>query len=263
MQKIIWLSDLHFDPQSLVQGHDSGARLTAAIDLINAQHADAACCVITGDMVETASDESYSTLAERLASLKIPVLPMTGNHDDRAMLSAHLTYPNASSDGFVHYAVGLEDHVLICLDTLDQGNDSGLLCAERLAWFRHALTAAGDTPVSIFMHHPPLKLGLSMLDPDNLSNSDAFWRMVEDFPTVRSVFAGHVHRATMSSHKGITVNTLPAVIYQAPPEHPSWDWNNFSPAREAPKLGVIHFDQDQTTVHLDEICPFEIGGPAS
>lgn len=259
MQKIIWVSDLHYDPHALVQGHDPRVRLKAAIDLINTQHADAACCVITGDLVETASPESYAALREALAGLRVPLLPLAGNHDDHAQLRAAFPLPAAAMDGFVQYAVDVEGHVLIALDTLDAGKASGLLCAARLTWLRSALAAAGDRPVSLFMHHPPVQLGLSMLDPDGLAEADAFWDVVDSYPSVRMVFAGHVHRATMSHRKGVTIATLPSVLYQAPAERPSWDWTSFAPAKEAPKLGVVHLGEDQTTIHLDEICAYDLG----
>lgn len=261
MQKLIWISDLHYDPHALVQGHDPRLRLEATIDLINAHHGDAACCVVTGDMVETASDAAYDALRDALRRIELPVLPLAGNHDQHALLRRRFPLPDAAMEGFVQYAVALDGHVLIALDTLDEGKDSGLLCADRLAWLKSALQAAGDTPVSIFMHHPPVKLGLSMLDPDNLANAEAFWEVVDAFPSVRSVFAGHVHRATVTQRKGVMIATLPSVLYQAPPERPSWDWDSFKPAKEAPKLGVITLGPAQSTLHLDEICAYETGGP--
>ena len=260
MQKLIWLSDLHYDAQALVQSHDPRVRLEAAIDLINAHHADAACCVVTGDMVETASDASYAALRAALGRLSVPVLPLTGNHDSHALLRTHLPVPEGAMPDFVQYAVGLDGHVLIALDTLDEGKDSGLLCEARLNWLQTALEAAGDTPVSIFMHHPPVKLGLAMLDPDNLANAEAFWEIVDRYPSVRTIFAGHVHRPTTSHRKGVTITTLPSALYQALPENPPWNWSTFVPAREVPRLGVVHIGAEQTTIQFEDICAYEHGG---
>ena len=261
MQKIIWVSDLHYDPHALVQGHDPRVRLNAAIDRIAAHHPDAVCCVITGDMVETPTAENYAALADEFRRLNMPLLPLCGNHDSHALLRAHFPLPDAAMPQYVQYAVGLEDHVLIALDTLDEGKDSGRLCQARLDWLKATLESAGDTPVSLFMHHPPVKLGFSILDQDDLADADRFWGIAEGFPNLRNIFAGHVHRPTVTHRKGVTITTLPSVLYQAPPEMPAWDWSSFAPAQEAPRLGVIHLSGGQTTVHMDEICAYELGGP--
>lgn len=260
MLKLIWMSDLHYDAHALVHGHDPRVRLDAAITLINTHHSDAACCIITGDMVETASPEAYTALREALGRLSVPVLPLAGNHDRRGLLRDHLPLPEGVMSEFVQYAVNADGHVLIALDTLDEGSDAGTLCPARLDWLDQTLDAAADSPVSLFMHHPPAPLGLTMLDPDGLQAADAFWAVVNRYPSVRSVYAGHVHRATFGHRGQVTLATLPSVLYQAPPERPRWDWDSFAPAQEAPKLGVLQLGETQSTLHLDEICTYELGG---
>ncbi|MDJ0823517.1 MAG: phosphodiesterase [Paracoccaceae bacterium] len=259
MTKLIWMSDLHFTAEGDVLGHDPRARLEAAISHINAHHDDAAYCVISGDLVNRGTPGDYATLAQALDGLTIPYLPMAGNHDDRALVRAHLPIPNDTMAAFVQYAVAAEGAAILCLDTLDPGKDSGAFCEDRKGWLRAALSAAGDTPAVIFMHHPPLPLCLPMQDADRLRDGEAFLQLLQGFDNVTYLCCGHVHRPITGTTHGIPFATMRSVLYQAPPPQPAWDWESFAPAKEAPALGVLKIGPSGVTLQYDQFCAFEIG----
>lgn len=158
--KFIWLSDLHYVAEGLVQGHDPQLRLKLAVDFIVQQHSDAVACVITGDLVDLANLKNYQSLHSHLQQLPMPVLPMTGNHDDRTLLRTVLPLPDQAMADFVQYGYDFGPVRLLCLDTLIPGEDAGFLCADRLQWVEQELENAGDRPVILAMHHPPFDLGL-------------------------------------------------------------------------------------------------------
>ena len=158
--KVIWLSDLHFVADGLVQGHDPRVRLAKAVEFINAHHADAAYCVISGDLVDRATSTDYVALKVILKDLNVPLLPMVGNHDDRAMLKDVLPLPATAMLDFVQYTVKDGAALIVCLDTLVPGSDHGTLCETRLSWLARVLSDTRDRPALVFMHHPPMALGL-------------------------------------------------------------------------------------------------------
>ncbi len=254
--KLIWLSDPHFTATGDVLGHDPRVRLDAAIARINGDHADAALCVISGDMVNRATDADYAAIAVQLDTLKVPVLPMVGNHDDRALFAKHLPTPPGLA-GFIQYAIDTPDGVVACLDTHDPGADSGAFCAARVAWLRDLLGQGKLT--SLIMHHPPMSLGLPMQDQDQLAQGDAFLDLIETYDSVTQLMIGHVHRPITGSVRGIPFATMRSVLYQAPPPQPAWDWDSFAPAPEAPAMGVVTLDQGQVTIRYEDICPFGVG----
>lgn len=254
--KIIWLSDLHYVARGGVMGHDPRIRLNAAIDLINAHHGDAVFCVISGDMVNRGTKTDYAAVAAHLAQLDVPVLPMVGNHDRRALFAEHLKTPKGQ-DGFVQYAVETPDGLIACLDTLDEGADSGAFCEARLSWLEARL--GQGRPTCLFMHHPPMPLGLPMQDTDRLADGERFLDLLDRFGTVRQLFIGHVHRPITGSVRGIPFATMRSVLYQAPPPLPAWNWDSFAPADEAPALGVIILDHGQVTLRYEDICPADHG----
>ena len=239
MTKLIWLSDLHFVAEGLVQEHDPRQRLKRAVDHVNAHHGDAAYCVVSGDLVDRATAEDYRAVRAGLDRLAMPWLPMTGNHDTRPLIREMLPVPAGGMADFVQYAVDTGRVLLVCLDTLTPGADGGSFCTPRQEWLRACLDAHADRPAIVFMHHPPMPLGLPMQDVDLIAEGDALLGLLSAHGNVRQLCIGHVHRPITGSVRGLPFATMRAVLYQAPPPVPAWDWDSFVPAAEAPALGVI------------------------
>jgi len=257
--KVIWMSDLHFVHEGTVLGYNPRVRLRMAIDHINAHHADAEMCIISGDLVNRGTSADYAALAQELERLSVPYYPMVGNHDDRALLRTHLPIPETTQPEFVQYSLETPVADLLCLDTQCVGQDAGESCDRRSDWLRSALRDAGAKPVYIFMHHPPMALGLPMQDLDCMRDGERFLDLISAFQSVRHLFIGHVHRPITGVVRGIPYATMRSVLYQAPPPQPAWDWDSFAPAREAPALGVLSLLEGDVALHYDQFCSFETG----
>ncbi len=104
MLQAVWMTDLHYAAAGEVAGIDVRARLAAAVTHINMHYAGTAFCIISGDMVQFETLETYDALKAQLAVLDVPYLPMVGNHDDRAMIKAHLDVPDNCMADFVQYS---------------------------------------------------------------------------------------------------------------------------------------------------------------
>lgn len=259
MRKLIWLSDLHYVAEGLVQDHDPRDRLARAIDYTNTHHGDAAVCVISGDMVDRATPEDYAALAAQLSGLSMPYLPMVGNHDDRDLLRTHLPLPTNTMSDFVQYAVQVGDDLILCLDTLTPGEDRGSFCEARMAWLRDQLITHSGARISVFMHHPPMPLGLPMQDADRLAEGEAVLQMLQGHAGIGHLFLGHVHRPVSGAMDGMPYAALRSVLYQAPAPWPAWDWDSFAPAKEAPALGVVSFETGGIRVHMAQFCDYADG----
>jgi len=109
---------------------------------------------LAGDLVDDPGTEVYNLLAEKLSGLKIPYLPMVGNHDDREMVKACLSVPELNSGSFIQYVVMAGGWRLIMLDTVKSGQMDGEICDERLQWLRAELEKDQKSPTLIFSHHP-------------------------------------------------------------------------------------------------------------
>lgn len=259
MLNVIWMSDLHFSCEGTVLGLDPRVRLQAAIDHTNNHFDEAEFCIISGDMVNRGTSQDYNALSSKLSSLNMPFYPMVGNHDDRSILRSSLPLPDNCMENFIQYFIAVQDCLLVCLDTQKTGSDSGELCEERKVWLREVLENANGSKVYIFMHHPPMALGLPMQDTENLDNGLAFLDLLSEYDCVKYMFIGHVHRPITGTVNGIHFATMRSILYQAPPPKPEWNWDTFKPSEEAPSLGLISITEAGANLQYLQFCDYATG----
>jgi 3',5'-cyclic AMP phosphodiesterase CpdA len=263
-EKYVWLSDLHVvAPGGRVLGYDPALRVSLAIRYIAQHHADATLCILSGDLTDDGKPDSYRNLKSILQDLPMPVLPLVGNHDDRAALIRELKPPISDGGSLVQYAVETRSGVVVCLDTQKPGFEGGYFADAQFKWLDDTLKSYADKPIYVFMHHPPLELGLTMQDKDRLENGEDVLARLERHSNIRHIFMGHVHRPVSGSVGGIPFTAMRSTIYQAPLPYPAWDWDTFSPAMEPPTMGIVLLNGDSTVVHFHQICDAHVGAPAS
>ncbi len=246
MIKLIHVTDPHLTvPGTDLFGLDPHERLDACLSHVEAQHGDADLLVISGDLTHDGEPPAYEALARRLEQTSAPWRVLMGNHDDRSAFFA--AFPNYTvRQGFVQEVVEVGATRVILLDTLQDGRTEGELCPERGEWLDRALVEAGERPVFIFMHHPPFAIHLPALDRIGLGLSEAFHARLKRHGNVRHIFAGHVHRQTSGSWRGIGFNTLSGTSHQAAA---IFNEDRFVTTLEPAAYGVILIDQDNVVVH--------------
>lgn len=251
--KIIWLSDLHLVSRGdSLFGRDPEKQLRAAIDNINKYHADAAYCVLSGDLVNDGDADVYNFLAEMLRGLKMPYLPMVGNHDDRELVKACLDVPDIHGGPFIQYAVQIGVWRLLLLDTVRAGHADGELCSDRLQWLKAELARDQSSPTLVFTHHPLLPLNLPMQDQESLKSGEQLLSILQVAGNVRHWCFGHVHRPVSGSFDNLGFTAMQSIAMQAPLPYPSWDWNSFVPADELPAFGIVHLARKSAVVHFQQ-----------
>ena len=259
MIKIIWMSDPHFQNTGTIAGLDPRVRLRAAINYLNEHHADADFAVMTGDLVGDDIEGDYRGIAAYLADAVVPIYPVMGNNDERNGFRKHLVLPDSVMPDFIQYTIEMPDGRFLFLDTHKLGSHAGQYCAERQFWLEEALRAAPTKPAYIFMHHPPLALGLPPQDTIMLDEGTVFVELLKRHRNVAHLFMGHVHRPTAGTVAGVPFATLGALSFQAPAPRPVWDWDSFRPPQEAPQLGVILIQGGNVVVQYTQFASYDIG----
>ena len=251
MLKILQITDCHLlPPGETVFGSDPQARLAAAVADINRYHADAALCVLTGDLVHHAVAAAYMVLRETLAALVVPWRLIPGNHDDRALMRAAFPDLPVDQHGFIQSAHDTPAGRLLFLDTVDPGVHTGAYCALRRAWLVAMLEASHDRPVYLFLHHPPFEIALPHIDQYRMVDGEAFAEAVAGHQNIRHLFFGHVHRPVSGSWRGIPFSALRGTNHQ--------NWLDFAETRrnisslEPPAYAIIFLAPDKTIVHLHD-----------
>jgi 3',5'-cyclic-AMP phosphodiesterase len=211
------ISDTHIAEKGrLLYGRvDTAAFLARAVQHLAGLSPRPDVVLATGDLVDAGRPEEYGHLRELLAPLPMPVHLIVGNHDRREALvdqfPDHRYLPRA---GFIQYVVEGFPLRLIALDTLIEGKDGGLICAERLAWLESRLAEAPERPTVIFMHHPPFLTGIHRMDGMGLSGAEDLAAVVRRHPQVERVLCGHLHRPIQVRWAGTVATTAPSTAHQ-------------------------------------------------
>lgn len=263
--KLIHLTDTHLvNAGERLYGLDPRARLDAAIADINRHHRDAGLAVVTGDLTHFGDAGAYQQFTESMAALRIPHVALVGNHDRRRACLQHVsTAPR--SGGFVQGITRTEVGTLMFLDTLDETTHAGRLCPERLVWLETALAnEPAETPLFIFMHHPPFAVGVKDMDDIALIERSDFERAIGPYvPRIRHLFFGHVHRPISGSWNGIAFSTCKGTNHQV-----ALDLSPDAPhlaSHEPPSYAIALISQESMIVHthdyLDRSPRFPFGKP--
>lgn len=163
------ISDTHFRSQN--------QKLYGFID-INAGNADVAsqlnalrerpdAVIVSGDIVNCGRPSEYEVARQVLGTIKSPLYLIPGNHDDKAHFLEYLRplCPQLGDDPEnIRYAVDDFATRLLFIDSSLAGHSKGWLTDNTVAWLEAELTASGDKPTAVFMHHPPLPLGNAQMD---------------------------------------------------------------------------------------------------
>ena len=199
MARFLHLTDLHVvAPGKLASGVlDTRSQLRAAVDRITELREPLGpldAVLVTGDVSDDGSPESYALARSELERLELPLLVIPGNHDDReAMRVAFADLPVMPGSGLIDWFAEVGETCVVGLDTLVQGQGGGRLRPESLALLDQALAAAGDRPVIVALHHPPLRTGIRFMDAIGLENVSDLGALLAKAAGEITIISGHVH----------------------------------------------------------------------
>lgn len=211
--RLVQITDSHIAREpgpTELEGVDTAATLAAVLDLVEAQPALPDCMVLTGDLVDTPSPEAYGRLLALLRDRSYPVVCLPGNHDDPAMMK-RLLNSGAVSTSRVIYLGGWR---VLMLNQWLAGSDGGRFAPEELDFLRRALSAAGQLPVLICLHHQPVPVGSPWMDAMGLENAGDFLAVTDTYNNVRGMVWGHIHQEFGAERHGIPLLGTPSTCVQ-------------------------------------------------
>ncbi|MFL4468669.1 phosphodiesterase [Tateyamaria armeniaca] len=206
MTAILQLSDTHVVAEgALVSGRldtvDALTRLVDRIGSIREQVGPIDALLVSGDLSDDGSAESYERFKALIAPLDLPTYVIPGNHDAREPMRAAFT-SDLPSDGPLNWARKVGDVHMIGLDTLVGGQKHGMLTADSLSFLDTALSKAGDAPVLLALHHPPFACGISFMDDIGLHNRAELQDVLRGFSGTMRILCGHIHTMIVSDVAG-------------------------------------------------------------
>ena len=211
---IAQISDLHLLPGGAPwRGKiDTAGMAAAAISRINALPQQPDAVVLSGDLADKGSAETYATLRKILQPLRAPVFLMPGNHDDRASLRAGFPQQNFSGTGLCCQRVELPEGDLLLLDSAVASRSHGKIDDAQIDWLdTHCRPAV---PSLLFLHHPPFATGIGGMDGIGLHHSERLAECLRPRKNIAGIFCGHVHRPVFTQWAGRPVAIAPSTAHQ-------------------------------------------------
>lgn len=217
MARFLHLTDLHVVAEGKTASGvlDTRAILLSTIDQIidmlpALRPIDAV--LVSGDLSDDGTADSYQFIREQLDRLSIPVLPIPGNHDHRENFrNAFSDLPFLPDRGSINWQTTVKGTLLVGLDTLIEGSGSGEVNKDGLAFLSSATSQSVGAPTVVLMHHPPFKTGIKFMDGIGLRNMDEFSSVMRATKNSVIILAGHVHGVHYGQVGGHSALTAPSV----------------------------------------------------
>ncbi|WP_108839281.1 phosphodiesterase [Tateyamaria sp. Alg231-49] len=214
MTAILQISDTHIVPEGVLMSgrldtSDALARLVERIGGIRDQIGPIDALLISGDLSDDGSAESYTRFKSLIAPLGLPLCVVPGNHDKRDTMRA--AFPKSLPEaGALDWSRQIGNLQLIGLDTLVEGRGIGTLSSESLTFLKTALTSADGGPVLLALHHPPFTCGIRFMDDIGLTNRDALGEVLTDYRGALRLVCGHIHSMIVSDVAGHIALSAPS-----------------------------------------------------
>lgn len=225
------ISDVHAAP-----GNDNMARLDRALSWLTRFELDA--LVISGDLIDDGWTDGYDNLSKRFDNLRIPVLTLPGNSDDRSAMRAEFAARDGAvaGDGAMHFTLKIDGLRLIGIDTCLENTPAGD-AAPHLAWLQHVLDEADAGASLLFTHHHLFASGIPPMDAVMSRGGQQLGEMLALHPLPPlAISSGHVHRPMTGILAGIPAHICGSICAA----NPLWFGGPMVPVVNEPPMIMIH-----------------------
>jgi 3',5'-cyclic-AMP phosphodiesterase len=197
------VSDTHF-------GHEraeAADRARRVLDAILQMDPRPDILVHTGDVADHGLPHEYAEALEVLSAWDGPLAVSPGNHDVRGhYVEAFLGGAPGASRGWANRSHSVAGARFLMLDSLVDEldgvrQDHGEVAVEQLAWLDAELSWDAR-PTFVCLHHPPVSIGVGLMDPIMLSDAGSLAEVIGRHSHVAATLVGHAHTMGVSTFAG-------------------------------------------------------------
>ena len=210
---VVQITDTHLGASAgdALVGLDTDYSLDCVLDLIRREQLRMDVLLVTGDISNCGDTNAYRRVEDKTAPFCSRRHWLPGNHD---LPERMRQVAPARMDGAVEYG----NWLILLLDSSVRNEVGGALADSELARLEQVLAGAGDRHVLVCLHHHPIASGCEWLDTQQVSNSDAFFAVIDRFPQVRAVLWGHIHQETDRYRGNVRLLSTPSTCIQFAPD---------------------------------------------
>lgn len=199
-----------------VAGHDRV--VTQLVEMINALPMPIACVVHTGDLSADQLDRPGATVPalSALRGIRHPLHFLPGNHDIIPQRFPETLSAWTNTVGPLCSRAEYSGVVFLFVYVEPMARNISVPAYDPFAWLAKELAAAGDKPVLIFHHTPPMDdFYRNQVHAGWPEDTKARWLELMGSANVKAVIGGHFHRDELQ-----WMGNLP--VYVAPPAARFW-----------------------------------------
>ena len=215
--RILQITDLHLfaQPNETLVGvntyRTAAAVFAKAASYLKTHPVDLA--LITGDLSQDFSAESYEIVLKFCESLGCPFSICMGNHDASELFSKFCgKNPQHILKEFI-----FDDWLVLLLNTHWVGHVSGKLESTELEFLNNELLAHQDKSALIFLHHQILPTTNLWLNKIGVINTAEFLEIISRYKNIKAVVSGHVHQDNFLKQNGVDFITTCSTSWQFAP----------------------------------------------
>lgn len=212
---IAQITDTHLfaNEQQTSKGFPTWDSLQAVIARVQRLPIRPDALLLTGDLSQDETSQSYAQMKRAIAPLQIPTYWIPGNHDQPSLMSQQLSAaPFSTQQRFE-----ANNWTVLMLNSAVVGEVHGYLSPDTLSWLEQQLAALTTDFALVALHHPPLDVGSAWMDSIGLDNKTDFQAILHRFPQVKAVIFGHIHQELDRIEQGIRYLASPSTCVQFRP----------------------------------------------
>ncbi len=213
---IAHISDLHIKtPNQKAYGIvPTDENLTKTVEHINQLYPAPDVVLVTGDITGNALKAEMEYAESILRKLEYPYFVIPGNHDnpsDVVAVFGEKHCPVNSNNDFVNYVVDDFPIRLIALDSTAKGASGGQFCKKRAVWLEQCLDQETEKPTILFIHHPPVDVGVRETHDDGFEGADLLAEIIQSHSNIERIICGHIHLNCHIGWQGTVISTAPSM----------------------------------------------------
>lgn len=170
--------------------------------------------LLTGDLSQDGTPESYKRIQKLLSPLATPTYWLPGNHDCIRVMQQVLNCQPISQ----HKAFTYKGWNFLLINSSVPGCVNGQLSPKELNWLNSKLKSMGDRPTLLALHHPPFRLNSEWLDTSTLKNPEEFFAVLDRYLQVKLVLFGHIHQEFHCQRHSVHYLGSPSTSIQFQPQ---------------------------------------------
>lgn len=165
--------------------------------------------IISGDLCYQDGDVAiYRWIKDQLDQRALPYKVIPGNHDDHCLMVQEFDLPSSYNDNYFFSLPHTEPPVVF----LNSGK--GVLNPEQITSLKAYLEQTASS-VCLFMHHPPIPMGVPYMDDNHaIQEAEPLLEVLTAHPYPITIFTGHYHVEKSVRWKNLDIHVTPSCFFQ-------------------------------------------------